>query len=213
MGAVDELGSRGLTHWSRAVSTGICFATTPRSPERSALMAGRLTLKRDAGGVLVVQRAARSGWALPPWPRQRPPRGTSLGVPFTRRFAVHGMITCVRVRDELRDNHHVSRRTSVDPEGCLNRSNPRKCAGQRGAFLASGRRGRGFESRHPDTLYYQVRSPHRWAPHLLPRPDRLYSCEAHGASPIEARTQPLERLPSRNSAERSPCTSRAEAPC
>jgi hypothetical protein len=25
MGAVDELGSRGLTHWSRAVINGLCF--------------------------------------------------------------------------------------------------------------------------------------------------------------------------------------------
>jgi hypothetical protein len=31
MGAVDELGSRGLTHWSRAVINGLCFANTPRS--------------------------------------------------------------------------------------------------------------------------------------------------------------------------------------
>jgi hypothetical protein len=31
---------------------------------------------------------------------------------------------------------------------------------------SSGRRGRGFKSRHPDTLECQVRSPHRWTPVL-----------------------------------------------
>ena len=38
----------------------------------------------------------------------------------------------------------------MDPEGCLNRANPRKCAGQGTIVIASGRRGRGFKSRHPD---------------------------------------------------------------
>jgi hypothetical protein len=74
-----------------------------------------------------------------------------LGVPFTLQLPSTVMIIVCAVRDELRDNHHVRRRTSVDPEGCLNRSKPVKCAGRGGAFIASGRRGRGFESRHPDS--------------------------------------------------------------
>jgi hypothetical protein len=38
----------------------------------------------------------------------------------------------------------------VDPGGWLNGSNLRKCAGQGTIVIASGRRGRGFKSRHPD---------------------------------------------------------------
>ena len=76
MGAGDDLGSRGLTHWSRAVIDGLCFANMPRSPALSARMATHLTLKRDAGGVLVVQLggAVWMGTATMRL-RHRPPRG------------------------------------------------------------------------------------------------------------------------------------------
>jgi hypothetical protein len=57
----------------------------------------------------------------------------------------------VLVRDELRDNHHVRQRISVDPEGCLNGSEPLKCAGQRGAFIASGEEAVGSNPATPDT--------------------------------------------------------------
>jgi hypothetical protein len=38
----------------------------------------------------------------------------------------------------------------------MSRANPLKCAGQGTIVIASGRRGRGFESRHPDSLKYEV---------------------------------------------------------
>jgi hypothetical protein len=63
---------------------------------------------------------------------------------------VYGHDHRVWVRDELRDNHHGRPRTSVAPGGWLNRAKPRKCAGQGTMVIASGRRGRGFKSRHPD---------------------------------------------------------------
>ncbi len=43
----------------------------------------------------------------------------------------------MRVRDELRDNHHLRPRTSVDPGGWLNGSYLRKCAGQGTLVIAS----------------------------------------------------------------------------
>jgi hypothetical protein len=90
MGAVDELGSRGLTHWSRAVINGLCFANTPRSPARSALMATHLTLKRDAGGVLVVQPGGAVWIGTATMPAPRATTWTRLSEPFTLRFAVYG---------------------------------------------------------------------------------------------------------------------------
>jgi hypothetical protein len=82
--------------------------------------------------------------------RQRPPSGPRWVWRSRCNLLYKVMIIVVLVRDELRDNHHVRPRTSGDLEGCLNRARPRKCAGQRGTFIASGRRGRGFKSRHPD---------------------------------------------------------------
>jgi hypothetical protein len=66
--------------------------------------------------------AARSRWALPPRLRQRPLREPGWGVPFTLHLPYTVMMIFALVRDELRDNHHVRQRTSVDPKGRLSRS-------------------------------------------------------------------------------------------
>jgi hypothetical protein len=53
MGAVDELGSRGLIDWSRAVVDG---RTLQYGTVTGAISCGgyRAELERDAGGVLVL---------------------------------------------------------------------------------------------------------------------------------------------------------------
>jgi hypothetical protein len=70
--------------------------------------------------------AAWSGWVLPRT------CGTGhhvdqAGCGNPPALGVYGHDHLVRgVRDELRDNHHVRQRTPVNPNGRLNRSNPRK---------------------------------------------------------------------------------------
>jgi hypothetical protein len=83
MDAVDELGSRGLIDWPRAVVNGIARQICRGHPRYQLGWLPRITW-REAGDVLVVLLGgAVSGWALPPRLRHRPPRGTRLGVPFT----------------------------------------------------------------------------------------------------------------------------------
>ena len=60
------------------------------------------------------------------------------------------------VSDKLSDNHHVRRRTHPDSRELVSRLTQQWYAGHRGAHIASGRRGRGFESRHPDSPNSQV---------------------------------------------------------
>jgi hypothetical protein len=114
-------------------------------------VAGAPDLERDAGGV------QWSCWGGAVWmgtataPAAQAPQGPDWVCGSHGNLPSTVVIIVVRVRDELRDNHHVRPRTSVNPAGCPNRSNLLKCAGQGTIVVASGRRGRGFKSRHPDS--------------------------------------------------------------
>ena len=108
----------------------------PQSPGLSAVMAAAPTASVMLVVVLGGSMPMRSATA----PTAQATKGDQ-----TRR-AVHTAIARIRscssrvsVRDELRDNHHGRPRASVDPEGCLHRSEPLKCAGQGTIVIASGR--------------------------------------------------------------------------
>src|SRR4051812_27666310 len=116
---------------------------------RSAALAAAPDLKRDAV-CWVSYWAAWSGCAL----LARMPRGhlvDQAGCAIHPAIAVyghdHGVYWCVTNCVTITTYDHG---LPGDPVGCLNRSKPLKCAGQGTVVIASGRRGRGFKSRHPD---------------------------------------------------------------
>jgi hypothetical protein len=148
-GYCEWAGQSSMIGWSWAVVDGLARQIRQGHLRDQLGWLPRLTWS----GLLVVcgdpAGAARSGWALPPRLRHRP-RGSGWvwrsrrQLPYTVVIVVCGCVAnCV--------THHGRPRTWVAPGGCLNRSYLRKCAGQGTMVIASGRRGRGFKSRHPDT--------------------------------------------------------------
>src|SRR3954454_20407690 len=75
MGALDELVSRGLIDWSRAVVEGLARHICQGHLRDQLGWLPRLPWSVMLGVCWWSCGAARSGWALPPHLRPRPPRG------------------------------------------------------------------------------------------------------------------------------------------
>jgi hypothetical protein len=91
MGAVDELGSRGLIDWSRAVVDGLARHICHGHLRYQLWWLPRMTW-RDAGDVLVVLLAGAVWMGTATAPAAQATKGTGLGVLFTLQLPSTVMI-------------------------------------------------------------------------------------------------------------------------